>query len=477
MENKELETKSEVNEAEVSDSKKESSHHSGHHHHHHHHHHHSEHHSDRHKHKSSSKKRRNPLKKIKLSNSAKLVWTPALLIAAFLITYGTVYFLTRAVDLDDGYQQTSRTDFDNDESNSKVELFKPTPIKEWDIPVYDANIPVFTLSSEKNAMNDAPYTLEDIYSKYDELMAKHPKYITKIDLGLCSDGINHVYRYDFREPEPHHKGKLVWSETKSKAIIVTGIHHEWAGIYAMYNALEEIANNPELLDLRRNTHLIVIPVVNPYAVITKNYKDSQGVRNANGVEIHRNFEIEWELTEEGSKHYGGKKPLSEVETQYIDNVLKENTDAAFFLTCHSCGVDANWGTSFIWASPATKYMCNISYRLIDKMSISWMDTYGDILSVGIEEYKTELLVDGDTRLGWAALSNTPGTETKQATKYGIQANNVEVCNPFQIHGTKENPEPTMSSFTMSRGTEVYVNFLLTAFGVYEPMHKLLYSPN
>lgn len=81
MENKELETKPEVDEIEVGDSKKESSHHSEHHHHHHHH---SEHHSDRHKHKSRSKKRRNPLKNIKLSKSAKLAWALTAILFVFL---------------------------------------------------------------------------------------------------------------------------------------------------------------------------------------------------------------------------------------------------------------------------------------------------------------------------------------------------------------------------------------------------------
>ena len=291
-----------------------------------------------------------------------------------------------------------------------------------------------------------------------------------------------MYRYDFREPDPHYESGKVWSETKAKAIIVTGIHFEWAGIYAMYNALEEIADNPELRNFRRNTHLIVVPCANPYATIANNYQsglstpNSYGVRNANGVEIHRNFEVDWVLTEAGSTHYGGAEPLSEVETQYIDNIMKNNTDAALFLSCHNCGVDTFWGTGFIWASTATKYMTNMGFRLVDKLSDAWMDKYGDTLSAGIAEYKTDLLEDGDTRLGWAGLSSSPGTEAKQATKYGIQGTNVEICDPFQIHGTKANPEKSMSSFTMSRGAEVYVNFLLTAFGVYDPKDKKEYAP-
>lgn len=57
---------------------------------------------------------------------------------------------------------------------------------------------------------------------------------------------------------------------------------------------------------------------------------------------------------------GGAEPLSEVETQYVDNIMKENADAALFLTCHSFG-DTSF--NFIWPSIATPYMCNMGYHL------------------------------------------------------------------------------------------------------------------
>ena len=119
----------------------------------------------------------------------------------------------------------------------------------------------------------------------------------------------------------------------------------------------------------------------------------------------------------------------------------------------------------------------MGYRVIDKLSEAWMEKYGDTLSAGIEEYKTDLLDNGETRLGFAGLSSTVGTEAKQATKYGIQGTNIEVTDAFLVHGTKASPEPALSSFTMSRGAEVYVNFLLTALGVYDPKDKKEYAPN
>lgn len=380
----------------------------------------------------------------------------------------------RIVDLENNVDVLKETveNISKEDAVDKIAL-----IKAWDAPIYDANIPVFQLSAEKAAMTNAAQTPADIYARYDALMAKHPNYITKTDLGLCSDGVNHVYRYDFREPDSRHTSGYDWSETKTKAIIVSGIHFEWSGIYGLYYALEEIAENPELFKFRRNSHLIVVPCMNPYATIADNYQsglstpNSYGVRNANGVEIHRNFEVGWVLTEAGTTHYGGAEPLSEVETQYVDAIMKENTDAALFLTCHSF---ADTSFNFIWPSVATKYMCNMGYRLIDKLSNAWMETHGTEL-IGLEDYRGDDIPAWDNRLGFAHISQTPGTETRQATKYGIQSANVEICGRFWTHGTAENPEPAMSSFTMSRGAEVYINFLLTVFGCYDYKDKAEYG--
>lgn len=353
-------------------------------------------------------------------------------------------------------------------------------IRNWDAPIYDAHIPVFELSAEKTAMTNATCTPDALYALYDALMAKHPEYISKTDLGLCSDGVNHVYRYDFKEPEPHHQSGYEWSETKTKAILVSGIHYEWAGMFGLYYALEEIADNPELFDLRRNTHFIVVPCMNPYCTIASNYDVSIGVLNANGVQIHRNFEVgfiypdESGYVEAGNRNHGGTEPLSEVETQYVDNIMKNNTDSAFFLTCHNYGETSTWGIEFIWPSTATAYMCNMGYRLIDKMSKAWMNKWGSELEAGIESYRTDELAEWDYRFGMAHISSTDGTETRQATKYGIQGANVEINNRFFAHGTTDNPEPAMSSFTMSRGCETYVNFLLMACGLYDYKDKKEY---
>lgn len=347
-------------------------------------------------------------------------------------------------------------------------------IRNWDAPIYDKQ-EVFLLSTDKESASGYAKTPNDIYARYDALMNANPNFITKTDLGLSSDGINHVYRYDFKEKEPHHQSGFEWSETKPKAIIISGIHFEWGGIYALYHALYEITTNPKLDEFRRNVHLIVVPCCNPYATIANNYQsglstpNSYGVRNANGVEIHRNFEVDHVVIDSSNTHYGGEAPLSEVESQYIDNIFKENTDSAYFMSCHSCQTDTTWGTNVIWYSTATKYTSNMGFRMIDKLSKAWIDKYGDTLKNSIEANKTDLLASGDYRLGWSQLSNTAGSEQKQATKYGIQGFNLEITDTMTVFDTT-----ALSSSTMSRGAEVYVNALVTAFGCYDYKDKKEY---
>ena len=355
-------------------------------------------------------------------------------------------------------------------------------IRQWDSPIYD-KAPVWELKTEKVALTSADKTVAAVYAKYDALMAEHPDFITRTDLGLCSDGVTHVYRYDFRERESRHQSGFEWSETKPKFIVVTGIHREWNGIYSMYNALAEIAANSELAGLRRNVHFIVVPVLNPYS-ISGPYATVDHAANYNGVEIHRNFEVGFTVAGEGTIHYSGETALSEVESQYLDDILKANTDAAYFLTCHSFDRDKTWGVGFLWGSSATKYMCNMAFRVIDKMGKAWHKKYGATWEEGIKAQNDYLLEniatypnataleDGDYRIGHAALTNTPGCEQRQATKYGIQATNFEVGETMFVLD-----ETSLSAKAVTHGAEAYVNFFLTAMGCYDYKDRKEYAPN
>lgn len=352
-------------------------------------------------------------------------------------------------------------------------------IRQWDSPIYDG-VPTFLLDAEKPAITSSEKTVASVYAKYDALMAEHPDFITRTDLGLCSDGVTHVYRYDFKEKESRHQSGFEWSETKPKIIVVTGIHREWNGIYSMFNALAEITTNSELAELRRNVHFIVVPVLNPYS-ISGPYATVGHASNYNGVEIHRNFEVGFKIQNEGTFQYSGATPLSEVESQYLDNILKENTDASYFLTCHSFDRDKTWGVGFLWGSSATKYMCNMVFRIVDKMGKAWHKKYGATWEEGIKRENAyvvnnsntftnaKVLEEGDYRIGHVALTNTGGCEQRQATKYGIQATNFEVGETMFVLD-----QTMLSSKALTHGTEAYINFFLTAMDCYDHKDKKEY---
>ena len=231
-----------------------SEHHKSHHHSSHHSHHSSHHHSTKKHHKHSYKRKKK--KELNLKNTTIMLLLSCVMMVIVMAL--VIWFdLNDTPPVTNDYTGEVNTDF------TKPSINTTNNILTWDKPIYDANIPVFQLSEEKPSMTEAERTPDAIYAMYDALMEKYPHYITKTDLGLCSDGVNHVYRYDFKDPDQRHYHDRR-SETKAKAILVSGIHYEWAGIFSLFYALEEITENPELRDLRRNVHLIVVPCASPF---------------------------------------------------------------------------------------------------------------------------------------------------------------------------------------------------------------------
>ena len=286
----------------------------------------------------------------------------------------------------------------------------------------------------------------EIIAKYDALMSANSDYITKTALGTASDGETTIYRYDFSTPgsKVTSGSRPISVHEKTKIILISGVHPEFGGIYGLYNAMREITNNPNLASVKYGVHFIVIPTVNPYGIDTKNRK------NANGVDIARNFEIDYIVgTDPSSNTYSGTAALSEPESQIVDAVLSTNRDAIIFASCHSFQLSSD--NNVIWGSCATMHTTNIVAKLVVKMSRAWRDKYTTIIPQSI-----------DTILGTAGISTEAGSEGKQATKYGVQGLTLETSDYFPYES--ENP---YTSFVMSRNSETYINFIKTALGLWE----------
>lgn len=356
-------------------------------------------------------------------------------------------------------------------------------IKVWDKPVYDS-APVTLLGDDrvKPALTSEDMTVEAIHAKYRALMAAHPRYIKETYLGPCTSSDTFpavdMLRFDFCEPdgltEPTF-GPEETHETKPKIIFISGIHKEWAGVYGLYYALEEITTNPAFYDIRRNAHIIVVPCANPFGLTDQTAIEGWQMShvNANGIAPHNNFGVNHRsLGTVGEYNYGGTTPYSELENQYIDAVMAENSDAIAFITCHNNNYSTYYGSHVIWASSATYHMCNLTFRLVDKMTTAWLDKYGQTLKDAIDQYKFNMDAD-DYRLGRATMSTSRGTEQQNATKYGILATNLEIPDRMRVFSG----ETRHTSETMTHGAEVYANFIRIILSAYDANDRKEYAPN
>ncbi len=329
------------------------------------------------------------------------------------------------------------------------------PISEFenkDRVVFDKS-PLFTLDNDVTVYPDTTLTgqakVDAVYGYYDELMSSNPLYITKTEMGADSQG-NMLYRYDFKNPDQKHSTSK-YSNAKPKVILVSGIHPELSGIYSLYNTMKEITNNPKIKDLKNDIHFIVVPLVNLYGLVNGSRK------NANGVDLARNFEIGWGSyesdTEPTANTYCGTSPMTELECQYVDTILRENTDAICFVSCHSFQSQGTEVKDFIWATVNSKYSANLGEKLVAKLSQEWTDKY-DIISTS-NGYISEN--PDNYYIGTSEVSSSGGTEGNQASKYGIHGGTVEVCDYFHF---PELESQHLTSFVISRGTEAYLNWIL-----------------
>ncbi len=335
------------------------------------------------------------------------------------------------------------------------------PIKEfaeWNENFVDNSMP-FLLEEDfdtPTGKQDGEETASNILSYYDELVNLNPEYITKTETTVtATGGTQKLVRYDFVEPNKDGTEDL-FPQNKVKIILSSGTHREYSGIYGLYNAMKQITNNPSLIDLRRNVHFIVIPVLSPYAV------DTHGRTNANGIDIARNFEVGWVASNptnsDGTENptYGGTAPLTEPESVYLDSVLKENSDALFYASCHSFqGSQTDRANHIIWCASSTNYVNNIGGKVVDKISRLLREKYA-----GVDfEYGNGLVDSPLTLLGSSDMDSPGGSEGRQALKYQIQGCTFEVCDWCRFEDNRQT-EGKLTDFAILRACEVYINLLL-----------------
>ena len=98
---------------------------------------------------------------------------------------------------------------------------------------------------------------------------------------------------------------------KGNCVLIIGVVHgdEPQGEFLINNYLKKVSPLPQ--------NLLFIPNLNPDG------QELETRTNANGVDINRNFPTEnWELGER-NRYFGGEKPASEIETQFVMNIVQK----------------------------------------------------------------------------------------------------------------------------------------------------------
>ena len=185
-----------------------------------------------------------------------------------------------------------------------------------------------------------------LYPIYDSLVSEFPEYVSRTLLENDESGLP-IYRYDFKPTQ------LV-SDSEPIKIIATCMHgHEVHATYGLAFFFDDLARNWKTKDvlrmLRWNVHFIVVPNANPYG-----FNNGQRT-NYNGVDLARNFSANWSSAYTDINYDNpGTSPLSEVGTQVIDQLLKDNLDATFVLDNHNFGGDPSTGGQLLYISTSNQ---------------------------------------------------------------------------------------------------------------------------
>lgn len=249
------------------------------------------------------------------------------------------------------------------------------------------------------------FNLNDLYSKWDDLISKYPS-IKKSILGKDQSGVYDFWKLEIKPDCP-----------ECKIIIGCNIHGNGNGgdsqnvsiaIYHFIKDMFENWKNDSILEwLYLNVHFIILPCENPYGYENKTRYNSRG------VDLNRNFDFKWEEFSSSTK---GSVPFSEIESQYIRDILIANSDACAYYALHSWGWNGSLQTFKWWNVVHSKN--SKCYNILSKVTTVANKNIG-------------ATVDIDT-VGYANLPN--------AFNYSENVANIPSCNQeFVTYSTKFKP--------------------------------------
>ncbi|MFW6041199.1 MAG: M14 family zinc carboxypeptidase, partial [Thermoplasmatota archaeon] len=180
-------------------------------------------------------------------------------------------------------------------------------------------------------------SVSQLYDWFDNLTADNPDICEKIKYGESWEGRD-LYAMKVSD-------NVSQDEDEPEILIDGGMHaREWSGpqvaSYYLYRMVNEYDTNDTIRWLVNNREIFVVPMINPDGYYydgngdtseqnswRKNRNDSVGTSNDVGVDLNRNWDIDWENGDDdpSSDTYHGESPFSEYETKkYSEWILSRD---------------------------------------------------------------------------------------------------------------------------------------------------------
>jgi hypothetical protein len=214
---------------------------------------------------------------------------------------------------------------------------------DFDMSSFDI-IKVFTPFSTDYSTNTSTPRVLDITQQqfYDTFYEPYLGYhddllVTKKNLGKDQSGTYDIWCYDF-----------IPYNAKRKIMLSSGMHtYELPASFGLALWIKNYMESSDAVFqyMRQNVQISVIPIVNPWGF---NQTPQKKYGNSNGVNPNRNFNNWGNIwatfpdysPNPSASNYNewnvkGNAPFSEAETKILCNWAKNNTDADFWIDCHT----------------------------------------------------------------------------------------------------------------------------------------------
>ena len=268
-------------------------------------------------------------------------------------------------------------------------------------------------------INPDTITLNQFYQLHENLRSAHPNYINRKIIGYAGTSTRQddtslpIYEYSFVE----RMADSDVEQNKPVLLVQSLIHgNERLSGYNAYLFFKDLCErrNADYDYIRDNFHIKYLAVASPYSYLNNQRK------TAAGVDPNRNFDSDWSyVPDDGSPSglFPGDKPMSEKETQYIDQWLSDNKNAIGLIDIHNTSgskVTSQGQVSMCWIISRDRQVKKMAQMMLTSLSRKWRKEIPDLSKL-----------PANTNFGYVNSTISGTTRNQAFVKYGIPSITID----------------------------------------------------